>query len=218
MAVLGCGLAVGLLVLIGVLVPRGGDAVPKPAGDETRRIVILSNPIHTDLALPLHPDIRARFAFVAGAGLPIERPDAEWIVVGWGGRDFYLSTPTWADLSAGPVFASLVGDRAVMHVELLGSLDAHSDHARAIDLPPAGLDRLTDAILASFARDAGGTPRAIAQAGYGDFDRFFEANGTFQLLFGCNVWTADMLRRGGVATGLWTPLPVLLFAALDLHG
>ena len=214
----GCGLAVGLLVLIGVLVPRGGDAVPNVAGEGTRRIFILSNAIHTDLALPLDPDIRARFAFVGAAGLPIERPDAAWIVVGWGGRDFYLSTPNWSDLSAGPVFASIVGDRAVMHVDLLGAFDAHSDHASAIELSPVGLQRLTDAVLASFALDAAGAPRPIAHAGYGDFDRFFEAKGTFQLLFGCNVWTAEMLRRGGVATGLWTPLPVLLFAALDLHG
>ncbi|MGG2475846.1 DUF2459 domain-containing protein, partial [Rhizobium sp. BR5] len=39
---------------------------------------------------------------------------------------------------------------------------------------------------------------------------FFEANGWFNAVAGCNTWSAAMLREAGIRTGWWTPLPPLL--------
>ena len=39
-----------------------------------------------------------------------------WLILGWGGRAFYLETPDWADLKPMPVIKALTVDRAVMHV------------------------------------------------------------------------------------------------------
>ena len=50
-------------------------------------------------------------------------------------------------------------------------------------------------IRASFA-ESGGAPLHIAGAHYGETDAFFEANGSFNALLGCNTWTAAALRRG----------------------
>ena len=61
------------------------------------------------------------------------------------------------------------------------------------------------------------SPMPIDGAGYGDFDRFYEGEGWFNVLVGCNLWTARMLRVAGLKTGFWTPLPVFLTASLDLH-
>jgi uncharacterized protein (TIGR02117 family) len=52
---------------------------------------------------------------------------------------------------------------------------------------------------------------------YGSDDAFFEANGYFNALLGCNTWTAAALRAAGVKTGWWTPLPPLLITSLHLH-
>lgn len=57
----------------------------------------------------------------------------------------------------------------------------------------------------------------IAGVRYGPNDLFYEANGWFNALAGCNVWTGRMLREAGITTGWWTPLPGLLTASLALH-
>jgi hypothetical protein len=44
--------------------------------------------------------------------------------------------------------------------------------------------------------------------------RFYEAQGTFNALVGCNVWTATALRSAGLRTGWWNPLPFLLIRSL----
>jgi uncharacterized protein (TIGR02117 family) len=89
--------AVAFLIGAGMLVPRpiwpGGEDGPR-----TRRILVVTNPIHTDIAIPLDPEVRERFAFLERAGMQTGHPDARWLMFGWGGRAFYIETPTWAEL------------------------------------------------------------------------------------------------------------------------
>ncbi|WP_322185174.1 TIGR02117 family protein [Fulvimarina sp. 2208YS6-2-32] len=215
------GVAFVVLVLaLGTLIPRGeagGDADVGAGSGAQRTILVLSNAIHTDIALPLNAETRAAFGFVASAGLPIERPDAEWLVLGWGGETFYVRTPTWSDLEVMPVVQSVLGDRSVMHVELAGRIDPAAPHVTPLVLSPERYADLVDAIMASFEDDPSGAPALLPVPGYGAFDRFYEARGGFQVLFGCNTWTGQMLREAGIATGLWTPLPFLLGASLAIH-
>jgi uncharacterized protein (TIGR02117 family) len=201
---LGLALAALGAVALGAAVPRG-PATGAPPGSE--RVLLLAGPIHTDLALPLDARTRARFGFVAEAGVPLDHPSARWLVVGWGGRAFYLGTRTWADLRPGPVARALTLDRAALHVDVLGAVAVPQDGVLALDLDPAARERLEATLLAAFARDGAGRPVPIAEPGYGPTDRFFEALGRFNLLAGCNTWTATALRSAGLRTGAWTPLP-----------
>ena len=213
-------LLVGLASLVfGVAVPRGGASVSggSDAG-KSRRILLLAGPIHSDIALPADAQTRRDFAFLATAGLPIDRPDVRWIIVGWGGRSFYTQTPTWADLKPMPLFRTLTGDASTLHVSLAGSIDPTSPDVKALDLTQDAYDDLQSAVTASFSRGADDVPVEIAGTAYGAFDRFYEAQGSFHILGNCNGWAAAMLRRAGVTTGWWTPLPQLLFLSLDLHG
>ena len=74
--------AVMLAAALGMLVPR--PLWPAAAGGEgTRHILVLKNPIHTDIAVPLDDGVRRRFAFLADAGLPIAAPEARYIAFGW---------------------------------------------------------------------------------------------------------------------------------------
>ncbi len=144
-----------LVVFTAVVALGLGALVPRPLFDsnpvmevaqssaDKRRILILNNPIHTDIALPADPDVLEAFGFVSDGGLELDYPGVFWIAFGWGGR------------SPGVAY------------------DAH--------------------------------------------DIFFPAVGGFNAMMGCNTWTADMLRRAGVKTGMWTPLPLTLDWSLDLH-
>lgn len=211
----------GLLSI--VLLVAAGTFVPRPfvssgtgaAGDKGVRILVLSNPIHTDIAIPLNDQTRAAFGFLADFGIPVDDIGARWLVIGWGGRSFYLETPTWADLKPMPVFRALTVDRSVMHVDIAGPIDERQGFVRTLDLSSSGFLDLSDFILAGFARQ-GGAVVVIPDAGYGPYDRFFEANGWFNALVGCNTWTAAALRAAGLRTGFWDPLPPMLDMSLRL--
>ena len=201
------------------LAAADGVAASDPAAPgKPHRILVLKGPIHSDIALPADPQTRQSLAFLADAGLPVARPDVAWIIVGWGGRSFYTETPTWADLKPMPLLKTVTGDASAMHVALAGPIDANHPDVREIELSDAAYRRMVAAMLAGFAPGADTATIEIRGKNYGPYDRFFEAKGTFHLLANCNAWTAAMLREGGIATGLWTPLPSLLFLSLDLHG
>lgn len=202
-------------MILGTLMPRPLFSSAEHGAPQTT-ILVLSNPIHTDIAIPLDAAIRARFGFVEAAGAPISHPEAAWLILGWGGRAFYLETPDWSDLKPMPVIKALTVDRAVMHVGVARASLAAAPDIRAIRLDAEGYARLLDHIEQSFTRK-NGQPIAIPGAGYGQSDAFFEAEGWFNALVGCNTWTAAALREAGVSTGWWTPLPQLLTLSLDLH-
>lgn len=202
-----------LLILTGLVL---GTAVPRPllkpsaaTPADPRQILLLSNPIHTDIALPLDDEVRTAFADLMPSGLPIGMPGADYLVFGWGGRSFYLETPTWGDLKPLPVLRALTLDRSVMHVEVAGPIDRGHPAVRMLTVSTEGRRQMIAAIRESFER-ADGLPIMIEGAAYGLDDAFFEARGFFNALAGCNTWTAAMLRRGGLTTGWWTPLPQLL--------
>jgi len=203
--------AVALLVIVGTLVPRPLLAVPDD-GAATRRILVIDNPIHTDIALPVDQAVVERFAALAGSGLPLHDPGAEHLVFGWGSRAFYIETPTWSDLKPGPLLAAFTLDSSVMHVSVAGALDQSGGSWRGFDLTESEFGRLMNFIERSF----GETPTLISGAGYGDNDQFFEAEGRFNALVGCNTWAAAALRAAGLRTGWWNPLPQALGVSLDL--
>ncbi|TPP11819.1 TIGR02117 family protein [Rhizobium glycinendophyticum] len=202
-----------LLVLfglgLGTFVPRPLVAPSLAASAETREILLLSNPIHTDIALPLDDEVRAAFADLIPSGLPIGMPGVDYLVFGWGGRSFYIETPTWGDLKPLPVFRALTLDRSVMHVEAAGPIDRDHPAVRVLTVSAEGRRRMIAAIRDSFQREHG-LPLMVEGSAYGAEDAFFEARGRFNALAGCNTWTAAMLREAGLTTGWWTPLPQLL--------
>lgn len=213
----GIVLLLGAIVVAGTVVPRpvwpSGTAV---RGDALRHILVLSNPIHTDIAVPVSADIVARFGFLRHAGLDIDNQNVRYLVFGWGGRAFYTETPTWADLKAMPVARSLTLDRSVMHVSLAGDIPLDHPAVTLINVSGEGFERLLHFVDSSFSRNADG-PVLVAGAGYGDNDAFFEAEGFFNAFAGCNTWTAAGLRQAGLTSGWWAGLPWMLRLSLWLH-
>ncbi|WP_200934714.1 TIGR02117 family protein [Rhizobium sp. Leaf341] len=216
---LGIGLA--LLTLVLALAAGFGAILPQPlfapsgdGGEGTRRILVLSNPIHTDIAIPVDAESLERFSFLRENGVPVDDPAARWMVFGRGGRAFYLQTPTWADLKPLPLLRGLTLDRAVLHVDVLGALDEPTPTVQGYDIGPVAYQRLLETIAADFER-LHGQVVPVPDVRYGQTDRFFEATGWFTALAGCNTWTARVLRAAGLRTGVWNPLPVSLAFSLQ---
>ena len=210
-----------LLVAAGTFIPRPLWPSVHAAGPSTtvRSLLVLSNPIHTDIGIPLDDTIRARFGFLTEAGVPVDNPGAKYLIIGWGGRSFYLETPHWADIKPLPVFKAFTIDRSVLHVDVAGNLRENDPAVTHLQANDAGMERMLGFIEASFTRD-NGKPLPILDtrySRYSRYDAFYEANGFFNALLGCNTWTARALREAGIRTGTWNPVPQTLAVSLKLY-
>lgn len=204
--------AIVLLLAAGTFVPR--PFWTSPDGDTPRRrILVLTNPIHTDIAVPFDDETTVRFAPLLKKAGWTDIDGARYLVFGWGSRAFYIETPTWSDLKPGPLFAALTLDDSVMHVSLAGALDETAAGTRGFEVTDAEFGRLLAFLDGSFTAGVGGP--IISGAGYGDYDRFFDARGRFTALLGCNTWAAAALRAAGLRTGWWNPIPQTLGVSLD---
>ena len=216
--VLACILIAGgiaLAVVLGTLVPN--PLVFDGSDGETlsKRILVVSNTIHTDIAIPLDATASATFAFLADSGLPINHPDAQWLLIGWGGRSFYLETPSLADIKPGPTFRALTVDSSVMHVDVLAQIIETDPAILPIAISEAAYANLLATVAAGFTRK-NGQVQPIEGFAFGSSDKFYEAEGYFNALVGCNVWTSRMLRSAGLTTGIWNSLPFSLTTSLGL--
>jgi uncharacterized protein (TIGR02117 family) len=190
------------------LIPGPGRDLAGPA---TRQIGLLQGPIHTDILFPLVPDVRARFAFAEGAGVPVLHPDGQWLMFGWGSRAFYTTAGTYADITAGSVMTAALGDAAVVRLDVTGPLPP-LENLRFLDLSEAQFQALLSRAAATITN-----PVPLDHPGFTGFDAFFPAQGTFHAFRTCNVWLGETFRAAGIPFGLWTPANWSISLALDRH-
>ncbi len=209
---IGLALALPLLYLAASVVlafiPGPG---PDLSGPPAHKIGLLQGPIHTDILIPLTPDIRARFGFAEAAGVPVNHPDAEWLMFGWGSAAFYTTAGTYADITASAVLTAATGDSAVIRLDVTGPLPP-LENLRFLTLSDAQYQAFISQVLAAFA-----SKMPLQHPGFTALDAFFPADGTFNALRTCNAWLGETLRASGVPFGLWTPANWSISLALDWH-
>jgi uncharacterized protein (TIGR02117 family) len=191
-----------MIVLLGALVTgRMTDVDHEP---KTTKVLLVGGVIHYDFLLPMNDMTRARFGWLANAGVDMDHPRAEWLVIGWGAHDFYTATGDYTDLRARTIWRGLTGDSAVMRVDLAGYLPDALDPL-TVAFSDAQYSAFLDQIENSFAQGVGTKP--LDNVTLSGSDRFFAATGNFNFFNTCNVWVGQSLRAAGVKFGAWTPLP-----------
>ncbi|WP_374433135.1 DUF2459 domain-containing protein [Tabrizicola sp.] len=188
-----------LYALASVILPLFPGPGPDFSGPVTRQIGLLQGPIHTDILFPLTPETRARFAFAEAAGVPLNHPDAQWLVFGWGSAAFYTTAGTYADITASAVLTAATGDDAVIRLDALGPLP-EMDNLRFLDISDAQFQALLTQTTAALSSQT-----KLDHPGLTGSDAFFPARGRFHLFRTCNVWLGETLRASGIPFGLWTP-------------
>ncbi|UWQ97039.1 DUF2459 domain-containing protein [Rhodobacteraceae bacterium M385] len=185
--------------VVGGLIP--GRSADIPAGDDVE-IALLFGPIHVDFLLPATAQTREALQFARAGGVWVDDAGVGYFIVGWGARDFYTTTPQWADLSARATLRAITGDASVLRVDVVQPNIAFDQ------LPRLSLsaDQYT-ALLAEITATA--TPDAIGveAPGHRPTSGFVEARGRFHILRTCNTWVGRVLRGAGVPMGAWTPTP-----------
>lgn len=181
-----------------------GGALPTNAGWTAPAagitLYIESNGVHTGIVMPkLAAGVDWRPMF-PGEDLRDPRfAGHDHVSVGWGERDFYLRTPSWADVTFSTVVAAAIGsDHTLLHVDHVPA-PAPDGEVRRLVVRPAEYRRLAAYVQASLV--AGGERRH----GYYRYDAFYEARGRYSAWRTCNDWVGDALRFAGVRIGAWTP-------------
>ena len=179
-------------------------------------IFVRSNGIHTWIVMPKVTGEMDWRPYAQPAHLRDPRwGRADHVAIGYGNREFYLNTPTWADLSVKTAALALFGrGPTLLHVEHVDRPRAE-EWQRPIRITPAQYRRLAGYIQRRFRLDAGGRPIPVLGRGYNDWDMFYEANGGYSLILTCNEWTGRALRAAGVRVGLWTPFEQSIMWRLD---
>ena len=189
---------IGVAFGYAVLTPR----LELPAGKGIT-IYACDNGVHTDLVLPtsaagidwrqlLHP---------APIGL-------SHVSIGWGSRDFYISTPTWADVRPTTALKALLWDETVLHVEYR-SQPGSGETCGVWVVGSEDYRRIATFVRSSLRGRLVEGPTLVA-TGYGPRDAFFAAEGKYTLLDTCNQWTGQALRAGGAPVAAWTPFSFLV--------
>ncbi len=196
-------------LLLYTLAAFGALLWPRPVTIAETDLVISAcdNGVHTDLVLPVEAagvNWRETFTPEAFRGAI---SGFDHIGIGWGSRDFYLNTPTWAEFDIATAAKSVLWDETVIRVDY---------RPRPIAGEKCGWWRVTEDTyrqVAAFIRDhlrlSQGRP-VQAGPGYGDRDTFYVANGSYTIIETCNQWTGRALRLGGAPVAPWTPFSFLV--------
>lgn len=136
------------------------------------------------------------------AGL-YHRPEERYLAFGWGEENFYLHTPTWADLTLqNACNALLIPSTSLMH---LTRYRYKQPHWIEVNVSKTELARLQAYLQASFALDPQGNKTTLAEGGYTSRDDFYKASGSYSGLNTCNSWVNTGFKESGLKACAWTP-------------
>jgi len=185
--------------------PANNDKMLEPA---VVRAYITSNGVHTDFVFPITSewmDWRTLFPFAdfkAPESLLANNVDV--IMVGWGDEQFYLQTPTWGDLTLPTALGAVSGSNpSLIHVTY------YWERALPESTYILPLDAQQYQILIDYVKNTlqwqNQQPVALGNSGYGSYDTFYRAQGSYSLFSTCNTWIGEGMQQAGVPVSRWTP-------------
>ncbi len=195
---------------VGMIIPVNSAPLP---GKGDVEIFIETNGLHADIVMPVSNDI-----FDWGEFLPLSAEatrEPGHVSIGWGEKNFYILTPTMADLTFPTLMKALfVPSATAMHVEYLLRSPQPSEDSRRIIITGEMYEKLVNDIRKSFVLD-NESPLLIPEAGYHQYDNFYEAHGKYHMFWTCNNWTNTRLKEIGIKNSLWTPMDWGVFYYLE---
>lgn len=190
---------------------RGGGARSYVPAENGVTIRLQTNGVHLSLRVPIEAEgwsWRGRLNGIRSRAYG----SASHVNIGWGDRDFYLDVPDWSDLTV-PVAAKavLLPTSTAIRVDYWWDPGEADERSRLLVLSKDSWLRLCRFIESSFARDDAGHFVPIAHPGYGKYDEFYEARGSYHLFYTCNSWVVSALDAAGLPAPIWSPFDFPVF-------
>lgn len=195
--------AIGLALLtISYLTPRKwGNTLQ--SGACTSQVYVSGGAFHTNIIVPVHNQ-----HFDWRNHLPLHEfgnvASYRYLKFGWGDRDFYMNTPSWAEMRLTSALDALLSPgAAAMHVEASVSFPHESQvEVKCLQLDAVNYQKLMEFIDQSFEVNPQGKKIKIGDTNLRDRS-FFAGRGKYSILRTCNSWTAEGLRVANINTPLW---------------
>lgn len=130
----------------------------------------------------------------------------KYISFGWGDKEFYLNTPTWADLKWDMALKALfIPTPSLIHVIYLRNKPELSDLSKKVLITDNQYKILINYIDNSFSKDDNKRYILIKVPYKSTFENYYESNGSYNFINTCNNWTNRGLKLMGVKTAIWAP-------------
>ncbi|MGH7154601.1 MAG: DUF2459 domain-containing protein [Acetobacteraceae bacterium] len=175
-----------------ILVAGCAERVPLPrsAGPAVATVFVIDGGWHTAIGLAAS-DVHPPLAEVAG-----DFPGVRYLVFGFGDRAYFLSR---YHTVSGDSAALFPGPGAVLVTALRAPPAAAFGASQVVSLPVtmAGIDSLNAFLWRQLEQDRRGRPIRLAEGPYPG-SAYYASPTTYDMLFTCNRWTADVLRSAGV--------------------
>src|SRR5579863_5265251 len=154
------------------------SAEPDPNPEVT--IFLENNGVHVDLVLPVRTEDKDWSRGIPYSDTRGGNASLDWLSIGWGDRDFYLNTPTWADLKFGTAFKAIFGlSPSAIHTTY-GGQPAVGDQCIKLVISRGQYSRLVHFIENSFRPDSLGNPTIVrTTVRYDEHDAFYAAKGSY---------------------------------------
>ena len=160
-------------------------------------IYLNTNGIHLDIVIPKNIIDDSLLDGIK------HKPTDQYLSFGWGDENFYLNTPTWADLTLANAFSALfLKSSTLMHVTRYQQKQTDWIEVKVND---EELKILNTYLLNSFALNHNGTKNILNGQGYSSFDDFYAAQGSYSCFYTCNTWANSGFKTCGLKACLWTP-------------
>jgi uncharacterized protein (TIGR02117 family) len=131
--------------------------------------------------------------------------DSAYVGFGWGDKEFYLTTPTWADLTLSTAFKALfLKSESALHVSFYPYLSGYNG-MKKLRISPVQYQAMVRFISSSFKRNEDGRTIRIQCPGFGDPDCYYEAMRSYSLFYTCNTWANQAFKKSGLRACVWTP-------------
>jgi uncharacterized protein (TIGR02117 family) len=124
-------------------------------------------------------------------------PDATFVEVAWGDREFYMARPATPWLA---IKAAFLASGSVLHVVGFSApLAAYFAESEVVELRLSrrGFDSMARFIHAEYRRDHDGRPLRLGPGLYGS-SVFYAAQSRYHLFNTCNTWVARALSAAGL--------------------
>ena len=176
-------------------------------------IFILTNGVHTDIVMPTKNNQIDWSDQIEFKNTKEADSTYHYIAMGWGDKGFYLETPNWSDLKASVAFKAATGlSTTAIHATYYKQMKLGED-CKSMMISKEQYNRLIVYITESFQTDSSGNFLSIkTNANYGKTDAFYEAYGSYSLVYTCNTWANNALKACGQKCCLWTPMDSPIFS------
>jgi uncharacterized protein (TIGR02117 family) len=198
---------IGMIGLAGALLPRRWQSSVTNCGENVVPIYVAGDAMHVNLILPVQ---NAGFDWHRFLALEKIGADAggtyHYLKFGWGDREFYMNTPTLAEIRLGRTLRTLFapGNPTAIYVEGYSQLPNEPGVTlRCIALERKDYKNLVAFLQRSFVLDAQGQPQRLRD-GFGATSGFYAGTGHYSILRTCNTWAADGLDAANLNTPLWS--------------